>query len=45
VLDHRRLLQQQGVLLGVTQAKPGWQRHPYLDSYPETDRNPLRPPW
>lgn len=39
-LDHLCLLQQKGVLLSVTQAIPGWQRHPYLDSYPEADRPP-----
>ncbi len=43
-LDHLRLLKKQGTLRGVTQAKPGRERHPYLDPYPEAARNPHRHP-
>lgn len=41
-LDHLRLLQQQGVLLGLSRAKSGLQSHPYFDSYPQAARTPRR---
>jgi len=41
---HLRLLKQKGVLLGVTQAIPRWQRHSYLGSYPDTARTPRSHP-
>jgi hypothetical protein len=43
-LNQRRLLQKQGVLLGLTQANERRATHPYLDSFPESGRNPKNQP-